>query len=149
MNTKLITQIGEEMSKYCEELNTRMSEFEIKQLEYKFEARFSVKLHKEYALLLALVNGIEWNGFIIYGIKNEMESESTNEIIDLFDMNEVWHENVSLRKYIFIGDSCISWYCYDKTLKKFVELDKPSGSKVDEFEDFGELLNSVLSNALM
>ena len=95
------------------------------------------------------MNGIEFNGFILYGIDSTiLDNEPKQSINGFIDNNKVWHENEWQRKYIFFGDSNTSWYTYDLSTNKYYELDKPSGEIVDEFDAIDLLVDKLLGDAL-
>lgn len=72
---------------------------------------------------LRKVNGLEFNGFILYGIDLIiLENEPKQSVNGFIDNNKVWHENEWQKKYIFYGDSNSSWYTYDLSTNKYYEL---------------------------
>jgi len=60
----------------------------------------------------------------------------------------LWYENEWQKKYMFFGHNGITWYCYDIEKKIYLEVDKPSGSRVVEYNSFEELLDKALFDAL-
>ncbi len=42
----------------------------------------------------------------------------------------------------------ISWYVYDLTIKKYYELDNPSGEAGEEFNNFGSMLDKMFEDSL-
>ena len=48
------------------------------------------------------INGIEYNGFILYGVDEPLLKESPNQHINgLIDCNKVWYENEWQKQYLF------------------------------------------------
>ena len=106
-------------------------------------------LPQQYYEFLQTVNGIEFNGLIIYGIDQSfLDFKPINQVDSFFDANEIWESIKDEDELIFFGDSDIAWYCYNVSKKKFVELDKPSGEHMETFCDFDTMLKSALSAAL-
>ncbi|EML6321959.1 SMI1/KNR4 family protein [Bacillus cereus] len=106
-------------------------------------------LPQQYYKFLQTVNGIEFNGLIIYGIDQSfLDFKPINQVDSFFDANEIWESIKDEEELIFFGDSDIAWYCYNVSKKKFVELDKPSGEHMETFYDFDTMLKSALSAAL-
>ncbi|SHM58756.1 YrhA family protein [Gracilibacillus kekensis] len=97
---------------------------------------------REYEDLLTKVNGLDFNGLVIY---NANPADENNGFIGA---NEIWQENEWENNYLFFGDSNISWYCLDIDNNKFLELDKPSGDIVEEYESFDEMMNEALKSVL-
>ncbi|MCW1238304.1 SMI1/KNR4 family protein [Bacillus pretiosus] len=106
-------------------------------------------LPQQYYEFLQTVNGIEFNGLIIYGIDQSfLDFKPINQVDSFFDANDIWESIKDEDELIFFGDSDIAWYCYNVSKKKFVELDKPSGEHMETFCDFDTMLKSALSAAL-
>ncbi|OLF48422.1 hypothetical protein BU202_02060 [Streptococcus cuniculi] len=53
-----------------------------------------------------------------------------------------------MEKYLFIGESNISWYVYNLKNKLYEVLDNPSGRLLKQFGTLDELLRQVLKEAL-
>lgn len=96
----------------------------------------------EYEDLLKKVNGLEFNGLVIYNAKPEDENNG------FIGANEIWRDNEWDSDYLFFGDSSISWYCLDIDNYVFLELDKPSGDVVDEYSSFEEMINEAMKSVL-
>jgi len=96
----------------------------------------------EYGNLLKKVNGLEFNGLVIYNAKPDDENNG------FIGANEIWRDNEWDSNYLFFGDSSISWYCLDIDNYVFLELDKPSGDIVDEFNSFDEMINEAMKSVL-
>lgn len=108
-----------------------------------------ITVPKNYLDVLEVVNGMEFNGFIIYGIDGKLLTEKPLQNINGFvENNKIWYENEWQRKYVFLGDSNISWYVYDDELLKYHELSKPSGAILNTFEDIDSLLDKLMEDAL-
>ena len=92
---------------------------------------------------------LQFNGFILYGIDQNLLSKQPNQSINgLIEYNKIWYENECQKKYIFIGESNISWYVYDFTECKYVELDNPSGRENEVFSSLEYMVEKILSDAL-
>ncbi|WP_278321670.1 YrhA family protein [Clostridium massiliamazoniense] len=65
------------------------------------------------------------------------------------DSNQIWYENEEQKKYLFLGESNISWYVYEYKNKCFNELDNPSGRESNKFNSFYEMFNKILIDAVM
>ena len=112
--------------------------------------KLGVERPKEYLDILSKVNGIEFNGFILYGVDEYLlEHEINQSIYGLVDLNKIWYENEEQKKYLFLGESNISWYVYEYKNKIFIELDNPSGRESNKFNSFYEMFNKLLVDALM
>ena len=144
-----LQEIAQKMSLYGEKINIGASPEEIQLFLKEVKAEIKVDLPKEYIQILEVINGIEFNGFILYGIDQYLLYEQPKQAVNgLIDCNMVWYENEWQKQYIFLGESHISWYVYDLTEGKYCELDNPSGSKSGVFDSLESLVEKVLGDAL-
>lgn len=88
-----------------------------------------------------VANGLNNNGLFIYSITEQSEN-------NIYDANEDWWDVPENRKYIFIGDDDISWYCFEISKGDYYVLDKPSGEKMNKYESLKEMLLFALINSL-
>ena len=144
-----LNKIKEEEKIYDEELNTGASKEEIDKLLEEAKEQLEIELPKEYLDTISIINGMEFNGFILYAIDEYLlEHENNQSISGLIDSNQVWHENEEQKKYLFLGESDISWYVYEYEKKRFIELDNPSGREICTYNNFDEMFNKLLQDAL-
>jgi hypothetical protein len=144
-----LQEIIQEEKLYGEEVNTGATEKEIALFFEEAKAELNVDLPNDYTKILEQVNGLEFNGFILYGIDQKLLSKQPNQTINgLIENNKLWYENEWLKEYIFIGESSISWYVYDLAEGKYVELDNPSGEEIEVFSGLECMVEKVLSDAL-
>lgn len=145
-----LEEIIREEAKYGEKINEGAKENEIQLLIDKLKEELNFTLPEEYIDTLKIVNGLEYNGFIFYGIDEELlEREFEQSINGLIDNNLVWYDNEWEHPYLFLGDSSISWYVYDMERKMYFELDKPSGNEIKSFDALEDLLDTMFSDALL
>ena len=99
--------------------------------------------------VLSRINGIEFNGFILYGVDQYLlEHEMKQPVYGLLEFNHIWHENEKQREYLFLGESNISWYVYQYKNQCYMELDQPSGREIHRFRNFYEMFDKVLDEAI-
>lgn len=149
MWTDKLQIIIEEKNLYGEKINIGATEGEIQLLIREIKNELNVDLPSEYLKILEVVNGIEFNGFILYGIDQKLLNKKQNQCINgLVEYNKIWYENEWQKQYIFLGESNICWYVYDITTGKYCELDNPSGRENDVFNSLECLLEKLLNDAL-
>lgn len=74
----------------------------------------------DYFEFLKNFNGIEFNGFIMYGVDKDLLSiKPSSNINGLIQFNNIFYENKHQKKYIFLGESNISLYVYDIKLNTY------------------------------
>ena len=145
-----LNEIVKEKQIYKEKINVGALEDEIQLFKRYAIKELNVNLPVEYLNILKTVNGIEFNGFIFYGIDESILQRIPNQKINgLVENNKIWLENEWLQKYIFLGESNISWYVYHNENKKYYELDNPSGREIEEFSCLENLLEKLLSDSLL
>ena len=144
-----LQEIIQEKKIYGEAVNIGATEEEIKRFFKEAKAELNVDLPNDYAEILGLVNGLEFNGFILYGIDQQLLSKQPNQSINgLIGYNKIWYENEWQKKYVFIGESNISWYVYDLVECLYFELDNPSGRENGVFTSLESMVEKLLSDAL-
>lgn len=136
----LLTEIEKIENKYGSSLRNPVSDQEIKRMEDKN----TTILPNQYINFLKTINGLDFNGLVIYGVdKAFLDKKIEEEIHGFIETNELWHENEWQRRYLFFGDSDVAWYCYDLNESKYVELDKPSGTLIESFKDFDTMITDA------
>lgn len=145
-----VSQISKIREKRNRKLNLPTNENELSRFRKSVVEKFGEDvLPQQYYEYLQTVNGIEFNGLIIYGIDQIfLDSKPINHVDSFFDANETWESIKDEDELIFLGDTDIAWYCYNVSKKSFVELDKPSGELMETFCDFDTMLESAFSSAL-
>ncbi|MBX9973973.1 YrhA family protein [Cytobacillus firmus] len=148
---ELLIQIKKIEEKYESSLGNPVTDLEILNLQQLIQEKLgNMQLPESYIDFLKTVNGIDFNGLVIYAVDKELLSEKNGEDLQGFvETNEIWHENESQKNYIFFGDSNISWYCFDLRSEIFLELDKPSGTIIQSFDCFDSMLSEALQTTLL
>lgn len=144
-----LQKIVTEKERYNEKINLGASNNEIVLFKAKALIELKNEVPEEFISFLKTINGIEFNGFIVYGIDSELLEAKPNQYINGFiDNNLVLYENEWLTDYLFVGESSISWYVYDIERGKYLELDNPSGSTMKEFSCFESMIEKILLDSL-
>ena len=144
-----LQEIVEEKNLYGEKINFGATTEEIKLFLKETKTVLNVELPNDYLKILEVVNGIEFNGFILYGIDQNLLNVKQNQSINgLIECNEIWYENEWQKKYIFLGESNISWYVYNLLEHKYCELDNSSGEEVEVFSNLESMVEKLLSDSL-
>lgn len=145
-----VIKIAQEKNKYGKKINYGATEEELQNFIKLLNNQLNIQLPNDYKKILKFVNGLEFNGFILYGIDEVLLQKPPNQAIyGLVEYNEIWYENEWQKQYVFLGESNISWYAYDVVRCRYCELDNPSGSLIEEYNNLESLLEKMLSDALM
>ncbi|MGO0713528.1 YrhA family protein [Bacillus subtilis] len=150
MWVNLLEEIRKTEAKYGDELNSPVTDQEIRNFEEAVLGKFPVnEIPSGYKKFLQTVNGLDFNGLVIYGLDQELlREENDEEVYGFIETNEQWHENDEQKKYLFFGDSDTAWYCLDVIQNEYLELDKPSGTLMNKFNDFNAMLADALKGSL-
>lgn len=145
-----LEEIRQEEKEYGEDINCGISEEEAEAFIKAVKDELGIALPQDYLKILRNINGIEYNGFILYGADESLLKEAPGQYVNgLIDCNKVWYENEWQKQYLFLGEGSISWYVYDLKTKKYCELDNPSGELSEEFEDFEQMFDKMLEAVLL
>lgn len=145
-----LVEIEKIEEKYGSELRRPASELEVSEMKDNIKQKWShFNIPISYVEFLNHVNGLDFNGLVIYGVdKVLLEKEIKEDVHGFIETNEYWYENEWQRQFVFFGDSDTAWYCYDLKEDQYVELDKPSGTLIQKFEGFRNMLDDALDTAL-
>lgn len=136
-----ILEIAKILEKYGQSVLNSATEEEINKFQtWAINEYGSINID-EYVYLVKLANGLNFNGLVIYSIKKDLEE-------NIYNSNEIWHENENLKSYLFYADADIAWYCFDTINGVFCELDKPSGEVMQTYETFNDMIGSALDSVM-
>ena len=143
-----IDQIEKEQIEYGEMLNEGVQDeeglFEI------VKSRLGVSLPVPYIEFLKKTNGIEYNGYILYGVDEEyLSNRPCAPIYGIIDRNNIYWENAWYKDCLFLGESNIGWYVFIFSSEEYAELDKPSGQLLRKFESGEQMIEAALREALV
>lgn len=139
----MLNEIIMEKKTYGEKVDEGLSQTEISFFADKFSKEFQTDFPSDYYDVLKTVNGLEFSGFILYGA-DVKQSEN-----GLIYNNRIWHENGFMKEYVFLGESCISWYCYEEKSHRYYEIDRPSGTVMETFSGSDAMVEKILTDALL
>ena len=121
---KKLQEIADEKNLYGEKINDGATTEAIQRFLKEVKSELNVDLPNEYVRFLEIINGVEFNGFILYGIDQYLQNEEQNQLVNgLIDYNKIWYENEWQKQYVFLGESNISWYIYDLVERTYYQLD--------------------------
>ena len=89
-----LQEIIQEEKLYGEEVNIGATKKEIALFLKEAKAELNVDLPNDYVKILKRVNGLEFNGLILYGIDEYLLSKQPNQSINgIIENNKLWYEN--------------------------------------------------------
>ncbi|MCY7017145.1 YrhA family protein [Streptococcus sanguinis] len=143
---ELLEKIERIESGYGEKLNSPIDLDKIKSLSKNEINEVKIFMEQEYSRFLTKVNGLDFNGSVLYGLKTD--DSCSAEVYDFFEYNKIWHEVEENKRFVFIGENNISWFVYNPSNYEYLELDMPSAEVVEKFNSLDDLLESFLSDAI-
>ncbi|MGN7177810.1 SMI1 / KNR4 family protein [Paenibacillus sp. FSL R5-0490] len=148
---ELLIQIKKIEKKYGSSLRNPVTDVEISKLQLDIQEKLgNIELPKSYVEFLKTVNGLDFNGLVIYGVDEHLlDDQEVEDLQGFVDTNEIWYENEWQKQYIFWGESDTAWYCLDLHKEIYLELDKPSGTQIQSFESFDSMLTEALQTTLL
>ena len=133
---------------YGGKLNEPASEEDIRKFREKVES-LSIIVPNEYYDFLRVINGVEYNSCIIYGIDEDLlDKETAQGTTGFLFQREVWEETAS-GKFTYLGESSIDFFAYGVETQKYYVLDNGSEDIMEEFNTLDELLERILSHSLL
>ncbi|HDX9630375.1 TPA: SMI1/KNR4 family protein [Bacillus cereus] len=146
----MILEIGDILKSVNYKLNTPATDTEVQRLREHVKEKFNVDLPREYEEFLKTVNGLDFDGLVLYGVDSSLlETKKDEHICGFIDTNEIWYENEFQKEYLFLGDSNIAWFCKNLSDGTYLELDKPSGTVMNTYNDFNTMLEEALKITLL
>lgn len=146
----LVLEIGKIEKSFNDKLNTPATDSEVQKLRERMKESYNVDLPSEYEEFLKTVNGLDFNGLVLYGVDSYLlDTERDESICGLIETNEIWYENEFQKEYLFFGDSNIAWFCKSLSDGTYLELDKPSGTVMNTYNDFNTMLEEALKITLL
>ena len=145
-----LEEVANTMKMFGEAVNEGLAEVDVHNFVATIEQELKCSLPIEYLEILKVVNGLEFNGSILYGADEQFTGSVPNQAINgLLDNNKVLYENEWQQRYLFLGENSVSWYVYDLQAKQYLELDNPSGGVMQAFACCEEMVERLLRVALM
>lgn len=143
-------EIRKRKSKYNQQLNDGATDSELKKFNIQSQKSLGYFFPDDYLMMLQMINGIEYNGFILYGIDEYLlERKSKQRITGAIHTNQEWYELEENKSYIFLAEDELSWYVLDEKKDAYRIMSKPTGDYLEEYNDFETLLDRMLGDALL
>lgn len=145
-----LLEVEKTMKSFNLKLNKPAKDTEVQRLRERVKEKFNVDLPREYEEFLKTVNGLDFDGLVLYGVDYSLlEAKKDEHICGFIDTNEIWYENEFQKEYLFLGDSNIAWFCKNISEGTYLELDKPSGTVMETYNDFNTMLEEALKITLL
>jgi hypothetical protein len=106
------------------------------------------RVPEDYLGFLRLMNGLDYNGFSIYGDETHpMMDRPQVKISGMVEANEDFRYSPSYEKYLLFGELPPLLYASDLTGTKFGSFDQTSLGQIETFSSFEQMLDAALTEA--
>ncbi len=121
------------------------SDAEIEQIGSAFARQFTIPLPSDYADLLQISNGFDFDGIVVYGTRDQDDADGF--LPGLFDSNErLIHGVESIDTPLrFVGETGDVLFAYDTVEHQWKAVARYGWHTVFRFSSFGELFDAVLT----
>lgn len=100
---------------------------------------------EEYLQLLRTVNGLDWNGLVVYGTHRSTAHEVDTGIIESFvDGNLNYRDHDPMKNYVIFADDGTALYTLNLTSKRYDVILVVGMSQMESFDSFDALIHDAL-----
>lgn len=120
-------------------------------LRQQVREKFNYELPSAYGALLALSDGVNFNGYTLYASKTLPITGYTDRFIEGFmEANNLWIDYAQNADHhlLMFGETGDDLFLFDRRDQKFKVTDKVGGDAYEEFDSFEELAEQLFQNAL-
>jgi hypothetical protein len=111
--------------------------------------RFKAELPADYARLLSVVNGVDFNGVVLYGAGYTQASPGAGGFWQgIAEANALWREAPGHEAYLVLGESDMDLLTVDLDGRRPVLRDKVSSDVFKEFTTVNEAVERLLRSRL-
>lgn len=144
-SAELVEQLSQLAAAWEESLEPAATADEIESLAEVVRSRLSVQLPLDYLAFLALMDGAESNGLIVYGSKNASQDDQCSPL-NLLEMNIDFQDSVlaSLPHTVVLGESSTSLLTYNDQSKEYASRDRIAVDRAEVHTSFNSLLSAEL-----
>lgn len=117
-------------------------------LRARSQAELGADIPDEYAELLRLANGVDWNGFFIYATERTpiagREGKKPRFIEGFVEQNKRWRELPPKKDLLVVAESGDAIYTYNLAEKAFQDRDRQSNDVIQSYPSLEAMLEQAL-----
>lgn len=120
-------------------------------LSKRVQEQFNYSLPAAYLSLLAVADGVDFNGFTLYASHTQpLQGEEKIALQGFAEINEFWQEYADNQDHhlLMFGETGDDLYLFDQRAQTYQVTDKVSGDAYQTFDTFEELAEQLFKNAL-
>lgn len=145
-----VQQIISVDAQYNKKPNLPAEEIDIMRLKASAWSLNEYSIPGSYETLLLAINGIDFNGHLLYGSYSPslIETDKHYASMDFGLSNELWSDYGDNEHHdlIMFGESGLSLYVYNRVVNRFEVIDRVGGDSFFDSTSFDGLLDEVLPN---
>jgi hypothetical protein len=114
------------------------------------QERFGYRVPAAYGHLLAIADGLDFNGYTLYASKTQ-PLQGTQQLLQGFvEINAFWQEYADNQDHhlLMFGETGDDLYLFDQRTQSFHLTDKVSGDTYQEFATFEAMVEQLFRSAL-
>ncbi|GAA0480736.1 hypothetical protein GCM10009096_23530 [Parasphingorhabdus litoris] len=137
--------IAVEQRTASENVHAPASHDHIENLKAEAKSRLSAELPDEFLDFLALYDGVDFNGVVIYGSHQSHDNRDQSGFWQgLIAANAEWRESGDHEEYVILGETGMDILTVDKNGQKPAARDRVSGDIVEEFPSTAMMIERYL-----
>jgi hypothetical protein len=137
----LLQRIDAEKRQYNQKIWPPATDEAIERLRAYVSRTLQAELPEDYAAFLRRNDGLDFNGYVIYGATEKKEPFLEGFV----EANERLADPPP--RFVFYGDTGNTLYAQERASGRWVALDVPSLDVVDKFDSFDTMLEHILRKA--
>lgn len=145
MYQELLKTIGERASSYGESLQPPCSTESLAALHNRVQDELGVQLPEEFAAFLAKVNGLDWNGLVIYASERSPIVGYTDRFIEgIVEGNLSHRDQEPMNDFLVFGDDGDALYTFCISDRSYQVITTIGLTVLETFATFDELLTNAM-----
>ena len=145
----ILKEVRDAAKKWGEDLEPGATGSEIDAFAEEVERQYGAMPPKAYIDMLRIVNGLEFNGLIVYGTKDSI-SDTDSSSLDFFVANDSFRDaqKQDTEKLLLLGETSTGILVYDLDCEKFQYRDRIGIDRVEPYSCFEAMLESEVKKVL-
>lgn len=142
---ELLEKIRVRFQSYGERMQSPATGVELAQLKSRVDAELAGCLPDEYLAFLRLVNGLDWNGLVVYATSRSLLHGYEDRYIEGFvEGNLNLRDFEPMKNYLVFAEDGTCLFAYSQADSEYQAITSVGLTKLDSFQTFGGLLTDAL-----
>lgn len=142
----LLSAIQDEMRTYGLSTQPACDDKAIESLSKNVVEQFKVELPASYKAFLRHVNGLDWNGLVLYAsARSQLAGFADRSIEGIIEANTLHRDDVGLKDYLALGEDGTVLYAYHIPSRAYRVLTSVGHSVLETHTDCDSLIAAALT----